>query len=155
MHLTRVVVSRTSVDVTAHDAPTLATLAFTQGGFYVVTGLWPLVHYPSFMAVTGPKLEGWLVKTVGLLLASIGTTLVLGARAREPRSVSALGALSAASMAGISLHYASKRRIARVYFADAIIELALTGAWTALLARAALRRRRHRASSDPFDSLER
>jgi hypothetical protein len=32
---------------------------------FITTGLWPLVRSKSFEAVTGPKLEGWLVKTVG------------------------------------------------------------------------------------------
>ena len=38
-----------------------------QGIFYLLTGIWPVLHIESFMAVTGPKTDIWLVKTVGLL----------------------------------------------------------------------------------------
>ena len=28
-----------------------------QGSYYLVTGLWPLVHLASFEAITGPKVD--------------------------------------------------------------------------------------------------
>lgn len=46
------------------------------GTYYVVTGLWPLIHLTSFEAVTGPKTDDWLVHMVGLLAASIGLALL-------------------------------------------------------------------------------
>ena len=52
--------------------PLASGLCVTQGIFYVATGVWPIVHLRSFEAVTGPKLEGWLVKTVGALIAVVG-----------------------------------------------------------------------------------
>jgi hypothetical protein len=55
-------------------------LATIQGAYYLLTGLWPLAHLRSFQAVTGPKLEPWLVKTVGVLAAAIGFTLVRSGR---------------------------------------------------------------------------
>ena len=39
--------------------------ALTQGVFYLATGLWPIVHLPSFERVTGRKKEKWLVKAMG------------------------------------------------------------------------------------------
>lgn len=39
-----------------------------QAVYYFVTGAWVLVHLQSFMAVTGPKTDLWLVKIVGLLI---------------------------------------------------------------------------------------
>jgi hypothetical protein len=32
-------------------------LAGLQGAYFLVTGVWPLVHMPSFLAVTGPKTD--------------------------------------------------------------------------------------------------
>ena len=32
-------------------------LAYAQGGFYLVTGIWPLVSIGSFQRVTGPKVD--------------------------------------------------------------------------------------------------
>src|SRR3954447_5977124 len=44
----------------------------THGAFNVAGGLWPLLHLRSFEAVFGPKVDRWLVRTVGGLLTSIG-----------------------------------------------------------------------------------
>jgi hypothetical protein len=106
-------------------------LALMQGGYFLLTGLWPLVHFRSFEAVTGPKPEPWLVKMVGLLAASIGLSLVRSARRpqAEPRELRLLATTSAASFAAIDLWYAGRRRISPVYLVDAAIEMALVGAW--------------------------
>src|SRR4051812_29145559 len=105
-------------------APTL------EGVFFLGSGLWPLLHLRSFEAVTGPKLERWLVKTVGLLVTAIGATLLVGARGpAAERTMRVLGVSSAAALAGIDLYYAGKRRINRVYLADAALELAIVAAW--------------------------
>lgn len=116
----------------ARRASRLRALAYAQGVFYVVAGVWPLVHYRSFTAVTGPKVDDWLVKTVGLLIASIGTALVAGARKDELSSVSTLGASGAGSLCAISLYYASKKRISPVYLLDAAVEGAIFTAWVGL-----------------------
>ncbi len=55
--------------------------ALGQGAFWLASGAWPLVHYPSFEAVTGPKEDDWLVKTIGGLIAVVGATLLRGAEA--------------------------------------------------------------------------
>ena len=47
-------------------------LARLQAVFYIVTGVWPIVSMRSFEAITGPKVDRWLVKTVGALVAVIG-----------------------------------------------------------------------------------
>ena len=46
-------------------------LSILQGIYYLITGIWPLIHIGSFMKITGPKTDRWLVKTVGVLLAVI------------------------------------------------------------------------------------
>jgi hypothetical protein len=53
-------------------------VARAQGLFYVTSGLWPVVHYPSFEAATGPKVDRWLVKTIGGLIAAVGVALLAG-----------------------------------------------------------------------------
>ncbi len=52
-----------------------ATLV-VQGVLYVATGLWPLLDTASFEAATGPKVDDWLVYTVGLLLVVVGCVLL-------------------------------------------------------------------------------
>lgn len=53
--------------------PKLAFLLMTiQGIYYIMTGIWPLLHMESFLAVTGPKEDIWLVRTFGVLTMAAG-----------------------------------------------------------------------------------
>ena len=105
-------------------------LAFGHGLFYLITGPWPLVSMRSFEAISGPKTDKWLVKTVGLLLTVIGAAL-LGAsrRKRLSREIQILAVGSAASLAAIDFTYVGKGRISPVYLLDGIAELGLAIAW--------------------------
>ncbi|MEM5786496.1 MAG: hypothetical protein AAGU11_04200, partial [Syntrophobacteraceae bacterium] len=51
--------------------------AIVQGLYYIPTGIWPLLHMSSFLKITGPKTDLWLVNTVGLLLVVTGSVLLL------------------------------------------------------------------------------
>ena len=106
------------------------TVAVMQGAFYVGTGVWPIVHLPSFEAVTGPKPEGWLVKTVGGLIGVAGAAMtVAGLRRRVTPEIALLGAGCAAVLAAIDVVYVSKRRISPVYLLDAVAEGVLMAGW--------------------------
>ena len=101
-------------------------LAF-QSGYYGLTGIWPILHMPSFEAVTGPKIDDWLVHMVGLLAAVIG--VVLGSatvrnRVRSP-DVVLLAVTSAAAFAAIDLWYGLSGRISPIYLADAGLQICL------------------------------
>ncbi|MBI2393984.1 MAG: hypothetical protein HYV09_30720 [Deltaproteobacteria bacterium] len=106
-------------------------LAIGHGVFDVITGLWPIAHLRSFEAVTGPKLEGWLVKTTGALIAGVGATLALaGARRRVTPEIATLATATTAGLAAIELIYAgARRRISPIYLLDAAVEIALLAAW--------------------------
>lgn len=110
-----------------------------QAAYYILTGVWPLLHMGSFEAITGPKVDDWLVKMVGLLAATIGVTLAVAVRTgRWGAEVRALAILSALSFAAIDLRYALSGRISPIYLADAAAELLLV----ALLAGAIVTSRR-------------
>lgn len=109
---------------------TWRNLAIFQGLFYLVTGIWPLVHMRSFLKITGPKTDLWLVKTVALLISMIGSVLGLaGLRKSVTPEIAALAAGSAASLSTIDAVYVSKKSISPVYLLDAFAELALITAW--------------------------
>jgi hypothetical protein len=107
------------------------TLAGAQGVYFLITGLWPIFHMRSFEAVTGPKRERWLVKTVGVLAASIGAPLFRRYRCDTVDDDAAFLAMtSAAGFAAVDLWYAgARRRISPVYLLDAVAELGLCAAW--------------------------
>jgi hypothetical protein len=127
-------------------------LAIGQGVYYLATGIWALVSIRTFEAVTGPKADRWLVKTVGVLVAVIGGVLILAGRRRrvEPESV-VLAAGSAAGLAAIDTVYAVKGRIAKIYLLDALTEVALVAAWALARPRdsASSARRRIAARTSP------
>jgi hypothetical protein len=104
-------------------------VAIAQGVWNVATGVWPILHLRSFEAVSGRKRgkrDKWLVKTTGALIACIGLELLRSSRTKPAR---VLGLTTAASLAAIEIFYAGRGRIAKIYFADAALELALAGAW--------------------------
>ena len=108
-------------------------LARLQATFYVVTGVWPFVSMRTFEAVTGPKVDRWLVKTVGALVAVIGGALALASRRRQlAPEIVLVAAGSAAALATIDTVYVAKRRISPVYLLDAVDEIALVAAWARL-----------------------
>jgi energy-converting hydrogenase Eha subunit E len=108
----------------------LQRVAVTQGAFYLATGVWPLIDIDSFQAVTGPKVDLWLVRTVGVLVSVIGVVLITAARRRRiGLEVALLAVGSALGLATIDAVYALSGVISPVYLADAVVELALVAAW--------------------------
>lgn len=106
------------------------TVALVQGVFYLATGVWALVDLDSFMAVTGPKVDHWLVKTVGALVAVIGVVFLAAARSRRVTpEIALLGVGCALALAAIDVIYVSVGRISSIYLLDAVAEVALAAAW--------------------------
>jgi hypothetical protein len=104
--------------------------AYTQAAFYVGTGVWPILNMRTFQAVTGPKTDDWLVKTVGACVAVVGGVVGLAAsRRRITPEIALLGAGTAAALTGIDLVYVAKRRISPIYLLDAAAETALIALW--------------------------
>lgn len=52
-------------------------LLWIQGAYTSLTALWGLIDIDSFMAVTGPKNDIWLVKTVSVVLLAIGIGMIV------------------------------------------------------------------------------
>lgn len=111
-------------------------LAVAQGGYYLVTGLWPILHMRSFERVTGPKVDDWLVKTVGALIGVVGGTLLVSGLGDGPSDeLKMVAAGSAAVLGVVDVTYVARGRIPRIYLLDAAAELALIAGWGATLVR--------------------
>lgn len=107
----------------------LVPLAAAQAAYYLATGAAPLVSMRAFEAITGPKADDWLVKTVGLLAMGYGAVLARdAARGRPDPAVGLAGALP---FAAVSLWYGGRHRISRIYLLDGVLEAALAAAWLA------------------------
>jgi hypothetical protein len=107
-------------------------LAAVQGLYFLITGIWPLVSIRTFEAVTGPKTDDWLVKTVGVLIVVMGAVLLLAAyRGQVTPETVALAVGGALALAGVDVWYVGRRVIPRIYLADAAAELILIASWAA------------------------
>lgn len=105
-------------------------LASIQGIYYLLTGVWPLVDIDSFMIVTGPKHDIWLVRTVGALVIPIGLVLLIAAIRKEPFiQTVVLGAASAAAFTAIDTVYAFNDVIRDIYLADAGAQVIFIAGW--------------------------
>ncbi|EKD34320.1 MAG: hypothetical protein ACD_75C02389G0003 [uncultured bacterium] len=105
-------------------------LAWFQGVYYAVAGIWPILHIDSFMMVTGPKTDIWLVHTVGLLLVAVGVVLCIAAyRQRLTLELIVLAVGAALALTGIELFYTWKKTISMVYLLDAAVETLLIAGW--------------------------
>jgi hypothetical protein len=104
--------------------------AAAQAAYYLATGPASYVSRRAFEAVTGPKMEWWLVNTVGALVTVIGGTLAsAAARKRVTPEIVGLGVGSAAALAAIDVTYVARRRIRPAYLGDAAAELACLACW--------------------------
>lgn len=110
------------------DAGSLARIPVLQGLYFLATGIWPLLSMRTFEAVTGPKVDRWLVKTVGVLVAVIGVSLLADAR-RPSRGSQVLGVGSAAALGGVDVVYSLRGRISKIYLLDAVLEALLVTLW--------------------------
>jgi hypothetical protein len=106
-------------------------VAAAQAVLYVSTGVWPLVHRRSFERATGPKVDFWLVETVGVTVGAIGIGLAQAVLGGGPisRELRSIGIVAAAGLAVLDTVYVARRRISRVYLVDALAEGALAAAW--------------------------
>ena len=98
--------------------------------YYLVTALWPFVSLRTFVAVTGPKTDVWLVKTVGALLVAIGIALIVGSNSEQTNaSTICLGVFSALALALIDIYYALRKAISKIYLGEAVVELIFVFLW--------------------------
>lgn len=117
------------------DKKLFTLLLWIQGLYTVLTALWGLLHIKSFMIVTGPKNDIWLVKTVSVVLLAIGCTFITHAITRNAKGPAiVLGLFTSFGLAVIDFYYATANVISSVYLVDGIIETIFGTVWIYLAA---------------------
>ena len=105
-------------------------LLWVHGLYFALPSIWPLVHMPSFLAVTGPKTDLWLVQTVAILLLVISLVFITAAITGEYQAyLGVLAVGSTAGMAFVDIYFATNDVIWDTYLLDAGGELLLLIAW--------------------------
>ena len=115
------------------DTAVLSVLAL----YYLLTGIWPVLHIRSFTAITGPKTDVWLVKTFGLLVVAIGGWIFFALTRQRHTEAAALGLSTGAALAAADVYYVATRRISPVYLLDAVLQALFFGYWLKARQRAA------------------
>src|SRR3954471_23459928 len=97
------------LEMTMGCDPAVRSLTLAQGMYFAATGIWPLVHMRSFEAVTGPKVDKWLVRTGCVSVGRGGGVLVsAAARRRVTAETAGLAIGSAAGLGLIDTIYSAK-----------------------------------------------
>jgi hypothetical protein len=87
------------------------SMTIVQGAYYLVTGLWPIVHLRSFAAVAGPKPDPFQTRVTGALFAAAGAALVVGSRTEHDRNpVALLSSATACAALSVTLAHARSLR---------------------------------------------
>lgn len=108
-------------------------LAIAQSIYFTITGIWAIVNMRSFVAITGPKTDIWLVRTVGLLVIAIGVPIGLAAlHDRITPEIVLLGAASAVFLAAVDIYYVMRKVIAPIYLLDGVVEIVILVMWIVL-----------------------
>jgi hypothetical protein len=111
-------------------------LPWFQGLYYFISGVWPLLSITSFQIVTGPKVDIWLVKTVGSLLMVTGLVLIMVAiRRRTSLEIIILAIGNAFALTVIEVIYWSNGTISAIYLLDSVVEVLLIIGWLLLWRR--------------------
>jgi hypothetical protein len=111
-----------------HKAKLFVPFCFSV--YYLITGLWPIIDINSFMFITGPKTDIWLVKTVGALISLIGGIILLSAiRKKMVKELVLLAIGACIVLSFIDIYYVYNDIISPIYLIDAIGEFAFIILW--------------------------
>ncbi len=101
-----------------------------QGGYTLLTALWGIIDIDSFMAVTGPKTDVWLVKTVSVVLVAVAVCLISHLYVEShPLPAILLGLSCSLGLGFIDVYYHVKGTISWVYILDAVAEALFVIIW--------------------------
>jgi hypothetical protein len=98
--------------------------------YIFITAVWPIIDIESFMMVTGPKTDIWLVKTVGALLIPVSITMMVNLVAVNNKwPLITLAAGTAIAFICVDCYYALNDVISDIYLADAAVEFIFLIGW--------------------------
>lgn len=101
-----------------------------QGIYFMITLIWPVIDIESFMVVTGPKVDIWLVKTVSALLFPYAVICFWVAMKRPLSTIIILCmVLMSWGLAFVELYYYFNGTIKWVYAVDALLQILFSYWW--------------------------
>ena len=106
------------------------TLVIAHATYIMITAVWPIMDIDSFILVTGPKTDIWLVKTVGALLIPVSLSMYSYFRTTTvDRPILVLGIGTAIAFISIDVYYSTSGTISDIYLLDAAVEFLFLVGW--------------------------
>ena len=116
--------------MTFNEPPKTHVLALVHALYFLIGGVWAVTGKRTFEAVTGPKVDYWLVRTVGGLLSVTGVIIALAAlRHRLTSEIQLLAIGTSGVLASVSLIYSINGRIRSIYLLDTAVNIVLMVLW--------------------------
>ena len=101
-----------------------------EGSYFAISGLWPVVSMASFLSVTGPKTDLWLVRAFALVIILVGASLfVSGIMKRITAETGILAVGVPLTLLVIDLTCTLRQVLPPVYLLDAVVEGAILFGW--------------------------
>ena len=98
-----------------------------QGGYYLLGGMWRLLHPRSFERVAGPKPDQFQTDVTAALFTAVGAALIAGTLKRAPQGPARVLAISApVAVAIVDLRH--RHQIRRLFRLEAALEIAFAAA---------------------------
>lgn len=110
--------------------PLAAIVLIAQGSYWLLTGVWPVLHLHSFLYLTGAKTDLWLVRVVGLLMAVIGGVLLAaGLHGNLSPEIVGLAVAASAALLVADVWFVIDGSLAPVSLVDATLQAAALVGW--------------------------
>jgi predicted outer membrane lipoprotein len=111
-------------------------IVIAQGAYYMLSGLWPLVHFSSFAQIVALRINPFQAQSFGALLIVIGASLLEASRRQPPGAFpTLLGVAVAAAIAVINLVWLPRLAVRSGLWIDVLIEVAIASALILLYPR--------------------
>ncbi len=96
-----------------------------QGTYYVLTGLWPVVHFSSFARFVAVNINAFQAHAFAAVIVVVGASLIQSARREPPGPFPAsLGIAVAAAITLVDLIWLPRFGVASALWLDAVVEVA-------------------------------
>ena len=107
------------------------------GAYYVLTGLWPLIHFSSFAAFVRLNVNPFQAQAFAAVIIVVGASLVEAARREPPGAYpTLLGVAVAGAIAIVSLAWLPRLGVASGLWIDLVLEVLFIAALVLLYPRA-------------------
>ena len=111
-----------------------SVLLIVQAVYYLLTGLWPLLHLNSFLSITGSGADLWRSQPINLLILCVGLVLLRGSAEKSSKPATNILSVAAAFvLLIIDLYFPFSGVVSKLYVVDGILQFSCLVLWLCVL----------------------